>query len=199
MTQAMPQSKEGASGAARQVGADAMQKASDVGSVAGTEARAVVDEAKERANDALRQTREKLRGEATAQSRRLAAAMRDVGGQLDAMANSPSADGLVPDLSRRAAGTLTRTANQIDERGPEAALDDLKSFARRRPGVFLAGALGLGFVVGRMIRAADTRALAAAARDEGSIDTRGRIEPLRREMVGAPAQSSIDLTAEGWQ
>jgi hypothetical protein len=200
MTQAMPQSKEGATEVARHVGADAVQRASDVAAAAGTEARNVVDEVKERAHDALGETREKLRVEATAQGRRVAAAMRDLGDQLEAMAHGESTQGWLPDVSRRAAGTLAKTADQIEERGPEAALADLKNFARRRPGVFLAGAVGLGFVVGRMIRAADTRALVAAAKDDdaGSTATKGRIEPPR-QMVSAPPGNPIDLTAEGWQ
>ena len=203
MTQAMPQSKEGAGEVARQVGADAKQKAGDVAVVAGSEARAVVDEAKERAHDMLAETRDKFRAEADTQSRRVVAAMRDVGGQLDAMARGQAAQGWVPELSRRAAGTLSKTANQIEERGPEAALVDLKNFARRRPGMFLAGAVGVGFVVGRAIRAADTKALLAAAKDDGNESGPAgmprQIEPPRPTTTTAPIRTSVDLTAEGWQ
>ena len=203
MTQAMPQSKVDTGEAARQVGSDAMQKAGDVAATAGAEMRAVVGEAKERAHDMLAETREKFRAEADTQSHRVAAAMRDLGGQLEAMARGQATEGWIPELSRRAAGTLTKTASQIDEGGPEAALADLKNFARRRPGMFLAGALGVGFVVGRAIRAADTKALVAAAKDDGGdsspAQTPRQIEPPRPAMANAPTRTSVDLTAEAWQ
>ena len=41
---------------------------------------------------------------------------------------------------------------QLDGREPTELLDDLRSFARRRPGMFLAGSVIAGVVVGRFLR-----------------------------------------------
>jgi hypothetical protein len=41
----------------------------------------------------------------------------------------------------------------MEQGGPQGVLDDVSRFARRRPGMFLAGAAGIGFVVGRLVRA----------------------------------------------
>jgi hypothetical protein len=41
----------------------------------------------------------------------------------------------------------------MEQGGPEGVIQDVAGFARRRPGMFLAGAAGIGFVVGRLVRA----------------------------------------------
>lgn len=42
-----------------------------------------------------------------------------------------------------------RIADQLHEHGPEGFLDEVKEFARRKPGLFLAGAALAGFAVSR--------------------------------------------------
>ena len=44
-------------------------------------------------------------------------------------------------------------ASRLEQRGPQGLMDDVTRFARRRPGVFLSGAVAAGFVVGRVVRA----------------------------------------------
>jgi hypothetical protein len=178
-----------------------MEKAGEVATVAGTEGRAVVDEAKERARDFMTESRERLRYEATGQTQRIAETMRTLGGQLNAMAQGQPTEGWLPDAGRRLAATMTDTARKLEERGPDAALHDLKAFARRRPGMFLAGALGAGFVVGRMLRAVDTHALIEAAKGDGNESgaMRGETSPWSDEQVPAvpltPSTPSAPLTA----
>ncbi len=47
---------------------------------------------------------------------------------------------------------MSACASEIEERGLEGLAAYVVDFARRRPGVFLAGAAVLGFGVGRLIR-----------------------------------------------
>jgi hypothetical protein len=56
---------------------------------------------------------------------------------------------IVDDAQQR----LQSYAERLQDRGPQALLDDVTSFARRRPGVFLMGAVATGFMVGRLVRA----------------------------------------------
>ena len=44
--------------------------------------------------------------------------------------------------------------NRLDGREPSQILDDVRAFARRRPGAFLLGALAAGVVAGRITRGA---------------------------------------------
>ena len=81
-------------------------------------------------------------------------------------------EGAAADLIRQATDRTQQMAQSL-ERDPDELLDDLRRFARRRPGVFLAGAVGLGFLTGRFLRAINTSSLVDAAKsgakpDEGS-------------------------------
>ena len=57
---------------------------------------------------------------------------------------------------------LRRLASRMEQGGAQGVVEDVTRFARRRPGAFLAGAAGVGFVVGRLVRAG-----AASQQDDG--------------------------------
>ena len=59
---------------------------------------------------------------------------------------------------------MQRLADSLENRRPEELLDDVKRFARQRPGVFVLGALGAGFLAGRVLRNVDTSSIAEAAK-----------------------------------
>jgi hypothetical protein len=54
--------------------------------------------------------------------------------------------------AEQAAEWLDTSASYIEDRGIEGLAADVVDFARRRPGVFLAGAAVVGFGVGRLVR-----------------------------------------------
>ncbi|HUP76625.1 MAG TPA: hypothetical protein VM282_26560 [Acidimicrobiales bacterium] len=122
------------------------------------EAKGFAQDAMFHARQAMHESRESLRSEASNQAARMATTLRDIGGQLQSMAQGQS-DGVAVDVSRQLAGTATRVADRLESGGLDAALGDVKGFARRRPGLFLLGALGAGFAAGRLIKAADTHSL----------------------------------------
>ena len=66
------------------------------------------------------------------------------------------ARGLVDDVARRAGDA----ASWLDQRDPGSLLDEARSFARQRPGTFLAIAAGVGVLAGRL-----SRSLVDEARD----------------------------------
>jgi hypothetical protein len=157
-----------------------VDKANEVRSVAGDEARGVAQDAKYHARQVAHETRESLRSEASNQAARVASTLRDIGGQLQAMAASQSGGGPAVDMSRQLADAATRVADKLETGGVDATLAEVKSFARRRPGLFLVGALGAGFVTGRLLKAADTHSLMEAAKDRSDDPT-------------VLSQSSVDL------
>ena len=66
---------------------------------------------------------------------------------------------------------LSTFAERLDQDGPQALMTDLAAFARRRPGIFLLGAAGAGFVVGRIVRGT------AAANGDGASGTQNMYAP----------------------
>jgi hypothetical protein len=56
------------------------------------------------------------------------------------------------DYARRAAGAIENVANTISEKHPDELLEDTRNFVRNSPGIALAGAAVVGFVVARLIK-----------------------------------------------
>jgi len=56
------------------------------------------------------------------------------------------------DYARRAAGSIENVANTIAEKDPDELIDDTRNFVRNSPGVALAGAAVVGFVIARLLK-----------------------------------------------
>lgn len=67
------------------------------------------------------------------------------------------------DYARRAAGTIENVANTIAEKDPDELIEDTRTFVRNSPGIALAGAAVVGFVVARLLKT-------GLARDENDED-----------------------------
>jgi hypothetical protein len=143
----------------------AKHQASEVASTATEQAKAVASDATAQARHFVETSRQQLRDQAGEQASRAASSLRDLGDQLRRMAAGQSpGEGPAVDLTRQAADGVQRVADSLDSRRPEELLDDVKRFARQRPGLFVLGALGAGFLAGRLLRSVDTSAIADAAR-----------------------------------
>jgi len=68
------------------------------------------------------------------------------------------------DYARRAAGSIENAANSIADKDPDELIDDTRNFVRNSPGVALAGAAVVGFVVARLLKTG------LARDDEGDDD-----------------------------
>ncbi|MDQ4070230.1 MAG: hypothetical protein M3203_12285 [Actinomycetota bacterium] len=128
----------------------------DVRELAGTvrsQADQVKGELAGQARGMLEETRGQLTSQADMQATRMARAIFQVGSQAVALSEGrPDEAGPLVDYAEQAATWLDSTASYLEERGIEGLALDVADFARRRPGVFLAGAAVLGFGVGRLIR-----------------------------------------------
>ena len=143
----------------------AKQQASGVVSATKDEVASVTQDAKEHARDLVQQSREQLRTQASEQSQRVAGSLRELGQQLQGMAAGEApAPGLVADVTNQAGSSVSRLAERLDRGGFETVVNDVKRFARRRPGVFVLGAVGAGFLAGRLLRSTDTGAIVDAAK-----------------------------------
>ena len=56
------------------------------------------------------------------------------------------------DYARRAAGAIENAANTIAEKDPDELIEDTRNFVRNSPGIALAGAAVVGFVVARLLK-----------------------------------------------
>ena len=56
------------------------------------------------------------------------------------------------DYARRAAGSIENVANTIAEKDPDELIEDTRNFVRNSPGIALAGAAVVGFVVARLLK-----------------------------------------------
>jgi len=129
----------------------------DVRELAGTvreQADQVKGELAGQARELLSETRDQLQAQADVQAGRIAAVLFQVGTQAVALAGGrPAESGPLAQYAEQAAGWLDTCAAEIEERGIEGIATEVTDFARRRPGLFLAGAAVVGFGVGRLIRA----------------------------------------------
>lgn len=135
------------------VAQDAKESTRNVASTATSEAKDVAQEARTQ----LRQLFTQLTGEATdqasGQTQRAVGGLRSLSSELSGMAQGQQGQsGMATDLARQGASRLDAAASWLDGRQPGEILDEVRSFARRRPGAFLAGAAILGIVGGRMTR-----------------------------------------------
>jgi hypothetical protein len=124
----------------------------------------------------LRQLFDQLTGEATdqasGQTQRAVQGLRSLGSELSGMAESQQGQsGMAADLARQGASRLDAAAGWLEGREPGEILDEVRSFARRRPGTFIAGAAILGLIGGRMTRGLTADSSASGSRsslDQGS-------------------------------
>ena len=56
------------------------------------------------------------------------------------------------DFARRAATAIENAANAIAEKDPDELIDDTREFVRNSPGIALAGAAVVGFVLARLLK-----------------------------------------------
>ena len=179
------------------------------------QARGVVD-------DASGQVRGQLDDQGRQQKDRLAGTLATFGDDLGRMADGGS--GLAADLAHELADRTQSLSRHLDGREPTELLDDVRRFARQRPGTFLLGALAAGVVVGRSGAwhqgrgrggrgsgpaaghtpgAPDSRADVHASHGQPTQDPRGhvaaagqRATPLRRSGTGLPERAA-ELVREG--
>jgi hypothetical protein len=132
----------------RQAGSTPM----DVVHRAGEEARGVAEEGKAQVRGLADEARQAVRGRVSERSDQLAQGLSELAGDLEAMAGAPEGDGPLPRVVHQLA-TITRgTAERLERDGAEGILEDVRNFARRRPGVFLGVAFGVGLIAGRLLR-----------------------------------------------
>jgi hypothetical protein len=139
---------------ASKVASSVGESTKQVAGEAAAQASAVVGQAKEQIQSLVGQTKGELDAQLSSKGEQMAGGLRNLAGQLDALAQGrPTEAGPLTGYVQEARSKVDGFVRRLDEAGPQGLMSDLASFARRRPGAFLAGAAVLGFVVGRAVRA----------------------------------------------
>src|SRR5918995_3439524 len=151
-TTTSPSTGDVAKDEARNVGQTAAQAGSQVASTAADQAKEVAHETQRQAQDLLHQGRHQLRHQTVAQQQKAASGLSSLAQELRGLADGSSqgAPGPARDLLQQASGYVEQFADRLQNREPADLLDDVRSFARRRPGTFLLGAALAGVLAGRL-------------------------------------------------
>jgi hypothetical protein len=134
------------------LGQGAVQAGKHAAGTAKEQAAAVTAEAARQGRDLARQAQGELSAQASEQQQRLAGSLQALSSELSSMASRSENPGVATDLVHQAAGTTRKVASWLEEREPGQLLEDVKTFARQRPGLFIALAAGAGLAAGRLTR-----------------------------------------------
>lgn len=144
---------QAATGAAGHVAEVATEHGKDLSAGAVEEIRKVGSEAALQAQHVLEDARSAARTRAQSEVSGAVSSLRRVADQGQALVEGrPDEAGTLVQFAERGVERVRQVADSLDSRGPEGIVTDLQSFARRRPGAFLALAGVGGFVIGRMVR-----------------------------------------------
>jgi ElaB/YqjD/DUF883 family membrane-anchored ribosome-binding protein len=177
---------QGTTGRADNMKQQGTQAASDVASTAQQEATQVAREAKDQVRELWGRTRSDLTDQAATQQTRVAGGLRELSDQLGSMAGAADQDGMAKGLVEDVARRADEAARWLDQRDPGSLLEEARSFARQRPGAFLAIAAGVGVLAGRL-----SRSLIDESRDSGSSNASGTSSYGGTPATSMPVSSNL--------
>jgi hypothetical protein len=176
---------DAASSGAAETAATARDGAKDVAGEAVTQVKAVAGEARQQVSTLVDQTKGELSKQADARTTQAAGGLRTLAGQVDALANGrPDESGPWASLLGDAHGRMSTLAERLESGGSRQLAADVSDFARRRPIVFLAAAVGAGFVAGRLARAGRP---AVQDSDQGSPALTSTTPSMTASVPGVPS------------
>lgn len=126
------------------------EKATDVAGTAKERAGDLAEETSSQVREVGGELRDQLEEQARTQTQRLARSVRQLADELSTMGESGEQSSPATKAVRQIADRGHDVAAKLEDRGPRGLVSDLQDFARRRPGVFLAGAALAGFATARL-------------------------------------------------
>jgi hypothetical protein len=177
----------------------AREKAQDAAAAGGHVAQTALEQGQEVVRETGAQVRnlmgeatDELRHQAGNQQKRAAEGLRALGSQLRSMAGAGE-QGVAADLVGEAADRANQAAQWLEQREPGQLVDEVRGFARRRPGAFAAGALVAGVLVGRLTRSL-ARSGTGTGTDTGTSTGTGTAGYVQRVQPTATVASPAEVT-----
>jgi hypothetical protein len=190
-----PSTKDLAASEAKNVKDTAAQAGGQVASTAAEQAKDVAHETQRQAKDLLDQGRAQLKDQAMSQQQKAAQGLSSLAQELRGLADGSSsgAPGPARDLLQQASGMVEGFADRLQNREPADLLDEVRAFARRKPGLFLLGAAAAGVLAGRL-----TSGVKAAHADSSpSSDSLSGYGAQTNYVDPAPTYSDYTATTTG--
>jgi hypothetical protein len=163
---------------------EAVNRTQDLSSSAAEHVGAMKEDVKGKAVGMAHDVRRELETQGDAQARRLASTLKDVGGQVRDMADGAQ-PGAVTDVTRQIAVKSQEFAQRLETGGVAGMGDDLRAFARRQPGLFLAAAGLAGFTLTRVLRNASSSSREAPSANFAQTGQRAAPLPLLADSPSA--------------
>jgi hypothetical protein len=187
-----PQDQPSATAVARDqaatVGRSAGEAGGHVAQTAADQAREVVSETARQARDLLGEAGGHAQDQASVQQQKAASQLRSLADELREMTVKGGQSGVATEVAQQTAERIHGMASWLEQREPADVLQAVRDFARRRPGVFLAGAVAAGLAAGRL-----TRGMTDAARSGGQ-----RPDPQRRPREIPPGAAIPPPSDRDW-
>jgi hypothetical protein len=176
---------------AQQAASTAKDEAQNVAGVAKEQAQNVAAEAQQQAADLVGEARRQLEDQSRSQLDRLVGSLKELADDLERMARGEGAgSGMAQTLVTEVSDRARSISSQVQGREPAEVLDQVRGFARRKPGTFLLGALAAGVVAGRFARGAKEAKSSSGGPTSGS--TSGSVTTTQ-----TPIPSAADTTGTG--
>lgn len=160
----------------------AMESGKQVASTASDEASNVAAETRQQAKNLGHEFNNQAQQQVAVQKDKAANGLHSLGGELRSMAQQGGQSGPVTELAHQAADKVTDLATWLERRDPGSLVEEVRTYARRKPGTFLVGAVVAGVVAGRL-----TRGAVQASQDDSDDATSGR---------AAVTDGSVDLPGD---
>lgn len=148
-----------APGAVRATAHDASEQARGIAETGKEEVAKVASEVKTQTSKLVGDAGSKVRDRADSQLGAAASMLSDMSGELDRMASSTSPGSSMASLVGDGARMTRQLSDRLQQGGLDGAMRDAKTFARRRPAMFLAGTFAVGLMAGRLMRNVDVASI----------------------------------------
>jgi uncharacterized protein YjbJ (UPF0337 family) len=171
-TSESPSTTDTAKNEAKNVKDAAADATSQVAGTAKEQAGQVVSDVRQQTRQLADETRSQLSGQVSGQQQKAVGQIRSVGDELRSLASGEGGQsGIVSQLAHEGADLTHKVADFIEQREPAELVDEVRRYARRKPGTFLIGAAIAGVVVGRLTRGV----VANRSDDSDSSSNRGNL------------------------
>lgn len=174
---------------AKDAASSASDHASDALGTATDEASKVAAEAKDKATDLLADLKSQVGEQSSTQLQSLASKLEELADQIQDLASGSDSSGPVVDVAQQLADRTHALSSQLSSKEPIDLVEDVRGFARRRPGTFLAVAAVAGVAAGRLTRGAKatTDTSTDASSPESSSTSTPRMPTSGTTATSAPA------------
>ncbi len=183
----------------QQVAGEAKAQAGQVAGEAKAQAGHVAREAGDQIKSLAGQAREEASSQADFQKARAAEGIRGISGQLTAMADGSPQQGMAMDLVHQASQRVDGIASWVENREPAELLEDVRTFARQRPGMFLALAAGAGLLAGRMTKGLKADSDSSSTGGSQSYSGTSRTSAVATPVAPYPTTPAPMTPAPGWE